>query len=227
MSEAETPESSAATARKPLAGWVIWASTGSLGGAIAGAALAGKIPTSLGPMAADPGLPGWAWSGINGALVGLQGGVACALWQRVRQGTLGKPLALGLIVLVSASILTFSFCLTSSIASLATGQPALLPTAETLPRVFWGNLPFGCALLGALMGHVADRAPVTQIVGAWFMTILFFMPLGALGIMIHGGEPSADFFWRAGFPYYGVLPISWWLAARFWRDPLPVLEVAE
>jgi hypothetical protein len=172
-------------------------------------------------MAADPGLPLWAWSGINGALVGLQGGVVCLVWERVRRGGLGMFWGMGLIPLVTAALLTLAFCLTTSVASLATHQPALLPTAGTLPTVFWGNLAFGCALLGALLGHVADRAPWFQLLGAWFMTILAFMPLGALGIMIHGREPSPDFLWRAGFPYYLVLPLCWWIASLVTRDPLP------
>ena len=34
---------------------------------------------------------------------------------------------------------------------------------------------------------------------------------------------SLDLFWRAGFPYFVALPLSWKAASRFAPDPLPVL----
>lgn len=207
--------------KPPPPGWLIWTVAGVLGGGGAGAAVAGLVPTQLGPMAAEPGLPLWVWSGINGALVGAQGGPLCLLWQRVRRGELGMFWGMALIPFMVAAILTVAFCLTTSIASFATGQPALLPSAGTLPVVFWGNLAIGCGLFGALMGHVSSPELWIKLPGAWFMTVFMFMPLGALGIMVHGREPGPDFFYRAGFPYYLALPLAWWVASLLVADPLP------
>lgn len=228
MSSEPSPEVSAEDEgggpASPTPGWLIWSVAGGFGGAVAGAAVASFLPTQLGPLSADPGLPLWTWSGLNGLLVGVQSGVACFLWGLVRRGDLNMFWGATLIPLLTASLLTIAFCLTTSIAGSVTGQPALLPTGETLPAVFWGNLAIGCALLGALVGHVAARAPWYKMLGAWFMTLWIYMPLGALGILVHGREPAADFFWRVGFPYYLVLPFSWWVASLVKPDPLPPQE---
>jgi hypothetical protein len=106
-------------------------------------------------------------------------------------------------------------------------QRAYLPPPEMVPRMFWGNLVYGCALAGGLLSHVTIRSLAGRLFVSWMLCMLAYLPVLFLGTKLFPYMADMDFYWRGGFPYYLAFPLSWWVASRFAPNPLPILRGSE
>lgn len=212
---------------KPRPGWLVWSLAGAIGCAIAGALAAANEWTGMGATYSYRGIPSWAWGALNGVLVGAQGGLVCELWKRVREKRLEARSAFLIILTLPAAVLTVVFLLLDTGTSFVVDQRPLLSDPRRIPRLYWSNLVYGCALIGALLAHVGLKSLWGRLFLSWGVCALCYLPLGAFSVIVLGHLPNEDFFWRVAFPYYLAFPASWWVAARLGHDPLPVLEKSD
>ncbi|MBL4850010.1 MAG: hypothetical protein JKY65_31160 [Planctomycetes bacterium] len=209
------------------AAWVVWALAGALGCALAGGLAAANEWTGLGPTFQLHGLPAWAWGAIRGALIGLQSGVACLLWARVRAGRTGPKAGAAWIVLVSTALLVGGSLLIDVVLAFALNDQTLFPMLGTVPLRAWSNVQFGLCLLAALLCHATQKSLAVRLFLSWLLSGGLCLPVLLGGMALYGTGPNPDFFWQTAFPYYLALPLSWWVADRFRPNPFPVIEEEE